>query len=113
MRKIATGQTTKTQPDDTSSWLPSEPAKSKWRRDTHWHRCTTTAAASTPVATTSSMSIWWRDHLDPHFTVLTGEYGPFGRCSPDRGHVDTAPLPVEPAPADVLAQLPDFELRGS
>ncbi|OJF14504.1 DUF4913 domain-containing protein [Couchioplanes caeruleus] len=59
------------------------------------------------------MSIWWRDHLDPHFTVLTGEYGPFGRCSPDRGHVDTAPLPVEPAPADVLAQLPDFELRGS
>ncbi len=54
------------------------------------------------------MSAWWRDHFDPHFAVLTGEYGPFGRCSADRGHVDTTPLPVEPAPREVLAQLPDF-----
>jgi hypothetical protein len=61
----------------------------------------------------TGMSIWWRDHFDSHFAVLTGEYGPFGKCSPDRGHVDTAPLPVEPAPADVLAQLPDFEVRES
>ena len=61
----------------------------------------------------TGMSIWWRDHLDPHFAILTGEYGPFSKCSPDRGHVDTAPLPVEPAPAGVLAQLPDFEIRGS
>lgn len=59
----------------------------------------------------TGMSIWWRDHFDTHFAVLTGEYGPFGKCAPDRGHVDTTPLPVEPAPAEVLAQLPDFEVR--
>ncbi len=61
----------------------------------------------------TGMSIWWRDHFDSHFAVMTGEYGPFNKCSPDRGHVNTAPLPVEPAPAEVLAQLPDFEIRGS
>ena len=61
----------------------------------------------------TGMSIWWRDHFDSHFAVMTGEYGPFSKCSPDRGHVDTAPLPVEPAPAEVLAQLPDFEIRQS
>ncbi|MFC4066722.1 DUF4913 domain-containing protein [Actinoplanes subglobosus] len=60
----------------------------------------------------TGMSIWWRDHFDNHFAVLTGEYGPFSKCAPDRGHVDTTPLPVEPAPAEVLAQLPDFEVRG-
>lgn len=49
----------------------------------------------------TGMSIWWRDHFDSHFSVMTGEYGPFSKCSPDRGHVDTAPLPV--APAEVLA----------
>ncbi|OJF14560.1 DUF4913 domain-containing protein [Couchioplanes caeruleus subsp. caeruleus] len=58
----------------------------------------------------TGMSIWWRDHFDPHFAVLTGEYGPFGKCSPDRGHVATTPLPLTPAPPDVLAQLPDAEL---
>lgn len=61
----------------------------------------------------TGMSIWWRDHFDSHFAVMTGEYGPFSKCSPDRGHVDTTPLPVETAPAEVLAQLPDFEIRGS
>lgn len=59
----------------------------------------------------TGMSIWWRDHFDNHFAVLTGEYGPFGKCSPDRGHVATAALPIEPAPKDVLAQLPDYDPR--
>jgi hypothetical protein len=61
----------------------------------------------------TGMSIWWRDHFEPHFGVITGEYGPFAKCSPDRGHVATTPLPVEPAPPDVLAQLPDYEIRPS
>jgi Domain of unknown function (DUF4913) len=61
----------------------------------------------------TGMSIWWRDHFDNHFAVMTGEYGPFNKCSPDRGHVDTVPLPTEPAPAEVLAKLPDFEVHGS
>jgi hypothetical protein len=61
----------------------------------------------------TGMSIWWRDHFDNHFAVLSGEYGPFAKCSPDRGHVATTALPIEPAPKDVLAQLPDYELRPS
>jgi hypothetical protein len=54
----------------------------------------------------TGMSIWWRDHLDPHLNALTSEYGPFGRCRPDK-HTEPKPLPVEPAPPEVLAQLPD------
>ena len=54
----------------------------------------------------TGMSTWWRDHLDPHLNTLTGEYGPFVRCTPDR-HTDPKPLPVVPAPPEVLAQLPD------
>ncbi|GAB3866622.1 hypothetical protein GCM10029963_79230 [Micromonospora andamanensis] len=56
----------------------------------------------------TGMSIWWRDHLDPHLAALTTEYGPFSRCSPDK-HTEPKPLPVEPAPAEVLAQLPDVD----
>lgn len=55
----------------------------------------------------TGMSLWWRDHFDPHFAVLTSDHGPLGKCSPDRGHVATAALPVVPAPPEVLAQLPD------
>jgi hypothetical protein len=54
----------------------------------------------------TGMSVWWRDHLDPHLTALTNEFGPFSRCGPDR-HVDPRPLPVEPAPPEVLAQFSD------
>ncbi|MEU4782462.1 DUF4913 domain-containing protein [Micromonospora sp. NPDC023633] len=32
----------------------------------------------------TGMSIWWRDHLDPHLAALAAEYGPFSRCSPDK-----------------------------
>ncbi|SCL25889.1 DUF4913 domain-containing protein [Micromonospora inyonensis] len=54
----------------------------------------------------TGMSVWWRDHLDPHLAVLTGDAGPFTRCGSDR-HRDPEPLHVEPAPTEVLAQLPD------
>lgn len=57
----------------------------------------------------TGMSIWWRDHFDPHFAQLTGELGPFSRCGPDRGHLDTSPLPIVAATVEVLAQLPDYE----
>ncbi|MEU4778283.1 DUF4913 domain-containing protein [Micromonospora sp. NPDC023633] len=56
----------------------------------------------------TGMSIWWRDHLDPHLTALAAEYGPFSRCSPDK-HTEPRPLPVELAPPEVLAQLPDAD----
>ncbi|MEW2383659.1 DUF4913 domain-containing protein [Micromonospora sp. NPDC047707] len=48
----------------------------------------------------------WRHHLDPHLAALSPEYGPFNRCGPDKHH-DPTPLPVQPAPAEVLAQLTD------
>lgn len=53
----------------------------------------------------TGISIWWRDHLDPHLAALTSDYGPFSRCG--TRHHDPQPLPVQPAPAEVLAQLPD------
>jgi len=58
------------------------------------------------------MSVWWRDHLDPHLTQLTSEYGPFGRCQPASDgrparHYDPQPLPGEPMPPEVLQQFPD------
>jgi hypothetical protein len=51
----------------------------------------------------TGMSIWWRDHFEPHFGVLTSEWGAFGRCGPDRGHHDGKPLPIEPAPLEVVS----------
>ncbi|MEV0130803.1 DUF4913 domain-containing protein [Dactylosporangium sp. NPDC050688] len=54
----------------------------------------------------TGMSLWWRDHFDPHFAALTSEVGPFSRCRPDR-HVDPQPLPSEPAPPEILAQFYD------
>ena len=59
----------------------------------------------------TGMSIWWRDHLDPHLAALTAEYGPFMRCRSDR-HYDPEPLPVKPTPMEVLAQLPDPPVGG-
>ena len=55
----------------------------------------------------TGLSVWWRDHFEHHWTALTGEYGPFSRCGPDRGHTPTQWLPAEPAPPEVLAVLPD------
>ena len=53
-----------------------------------------------------SMSAWWRDHLDPHLSAMSSEYGPFNRCGPDK-HNSVKSLPKLPVPAEVLAQLPD------
>ena len=54
----------------------------------------------------TGMSVWWRDHLDPHLAALTSEFGPFSRCRPDK-HTDPTSLPADPAPPEVLAALPD------
>jgi hypothetical protein len=56
----------------------------------------------------TGMSIWWRDHLDPHLGALAADHGPFTRCSPDR-HYDPTPLPTTPVPPEVLAVLPDTD----
>lgn len=46
------------------------------------------------------MSIWLRDHADPHMAVLMDPAGPFAGCTTARGHAvePLAPLPLEPAP---------------
>lgn len=47
---------------------------------------------------TTGMSVWWRDHFEPHWSVLTDvERGPFAECH--NGHSDQLqPLPAHPAP---------------
>jgi hypothetical protein len=45
------------------------------------------------------MSVWFRDHADPHMAVLLDADGPFKRCSPAKGHGrELDPLPTKPAP---------------
>ncbi|MGC9670950.1 DUF4913 domain-containing protein [Planosporangium sp. 12N6] len=63
------------------------------------------------------MSVWWRDHLDPHLTQLTSEYGPFGRCQPPQEgrpgrHHEPKPMPTEPMPTEVLVQFPEGRQPG-
>lgn len=47
---------------------------------------------------TTGISVWWRDHFEPHWSVLTDvERSPFAECH--NGHSDRLqPLPVSPAP---------------
>lgn len=50
---------------------------------------------------TTGMSVWWRDHADPHLGfLLSRSTSPMSLCGRnDRGHVDEhAVLPVESAP---------------
>jgi len=52
------------------------------------------------------MSVWWRDHLDPHLHALCGENGAFVQCSPSK-HYTASLLPAQPLPAVILSQLPE------
>ncbi len=48
----------------------------------------------------TGVSVWFRDHADPHMAVLLDPDGPFKHCSPEKGHLPRAePLPlVDPPP---------------
>lgn len=50
---------------------------------------------------TTGMSVWWRDHLNPHLAdLIDQDRSPFAQCTAN-GHVgEEDPLPVELAPAD-------------
>jgi len=49
------------------------------------------------------MSVWFRDHADPHMGVLLSAEGPFKGCGPEKGHSPRLdPLPVDPAPAGLF-----------
>ncbi|MFB0834271.1 DUF4913 domain-containing protein [Arthrobacter halodurans] len=45
----------------------------------------------------TGMSVWWRDHADPHMSVLLSQKGPFYGCSADR-HNTPEPFPCDYAP---------------
>lgn len=49
----------------------------------------------------TGMSVWWRDHFDPHWSVLSDrDRSPMSMCSPKDGcGGEHQPLPVESAPA--------------
>lgn len=45
----------------------------------------------------TGMSVWWRDHADPHMAVLLNQKGPFHECDLET-HKDPDPLPCDTAP---------------
>lgn len=45
----------------------------------------------------TGMSVWWRDHADPHMAVLLNAKGPFHECDLET-HKDPEPLPCDAAP---------------
>jgi hypothetical protein len=49
-------------------------------------------------------SVWLRDHLDPHFAVLTSPYGPFYACSPRKHSAAIEPLGHAGLPSDPPTQ---------
>ncbi|WP_063763160.1 DUF4913 domain-containing protein [Streptomyces sp. NRRL WC-3742] len=54
------------------------------------------------------LSTWWTQHADPHLAVLRDpDTGAFAGCA--GGHVDPEPLPVDPAPDELMSH-PAFSL---
>ncbi len=52
----------------------------------------------------TGVSVWFRDHADPHMAVLLDPDAPFKHCSPEKGHVARAePLPLVDPPAGLFA----------
>jgi Domain of unknown function (DUF4913) len=58
-----------------------------------------------------TMSIWWRDHLDPHLNTLTGENGAFIQCSPAR-HYEPSLLAARPIPQAIVDLLPEAQVSA-
>jgi hypothetical protein len=54
---------------------------------------------------TTGVSVWFRDHADPHMTVLLDSDGPFKRCRTASGyrHQPLDPLPLTPPPRGLFA----------
>jgi hypothetical protein len=47
----------------------------------------------------TGMSVWWRDHADPHMARLMSTDGPFQGCTLEDGHKPKVrDLPLEPPP---------------
>jgi len=48
----------------------------------------------------TGMSVWWRDHFDPHWAVLTSETGPMSRCTTAECDGPVPALPIVAPPPD-------------
>jgi hypothetical protein len=46
------------------------------------------------------LSVFLRDHLDPHLATLTSPYGPFYLCSPGKHSDNAEPLGTAEAPSE-------------
>lgn len=48
----------------------------------------------------TGMSVWLRDHADPHMAILLSADGPFKGCKPEVHSCGLRPLPTTPIPPD-------------
>jgi hypothetical protein len=59
------------------------------------------------------MSVWWRDHVDPHMRMLRDPLtGPFAACQRARTHVDQPTLPTD-VPPDEMFDHPAYSLEAA
>ncbi|MFE0960529.1 DUF4913 domain-containing protein [Streptomyces fungicidicus] len=59
------------------------------------------------------LSVWWRDHADPHMRMLRDPAtGPFAACQRAGSHIAPSPLPTA-APPDGLFDSPEFSVAAS
>ncbi|WP_405063021.1 DUF4913 domain-containing protein [Kribbella sp. NBC_01505] len=56
----------------------------------------------------TGMSVWWREHADPHMTMLLDPDGPFVACRGSHTDYPIPPLPIEEPPAGLF-----FDQRGT
>lgn len=61
----------------------------------------------------TGMSVWWRDHADPHMMALLDPDGPFAACRNNQ-HTDypIPPLPVQEPPAGLFFDQRQPNIRG-
>jgi hypothetical protein len=60
----------------------------------------------------TGMSVWWRDHADPHMMVLLSPDGPFAGCRGQHTEYPIPSLPVAEPPAGLFFDQRRPHLRG-
>lgn len=60
----------------------------------------------------TGISVWWRDHADPHMSVLLSPDGPFAACRGNHTEYPTPPLNVAEPPEGLFFDQRKPNLRG-
>jgi len=83
----------------TRAWCPRwfEHAEAVSRLEAVWR-----AYESLRLDPTLGMSVWWRDHLDPHMNALTNPEGPFEGCTTHEHRPRTTSMPYERLDDDLV-----------